>query len=430
MGDISLLESFLATHPSIKYIRYQWVDYSGILRIRILPIAHARRLAEFSTPVAIPPVAMTAVTLYGYLPEYPVTGLDHLHPDLSSLRPCYYAPGHASVMCFISEGIHNVGFERCPRTILKRTCERAREMGVHFKVGFEMEFRTFKPDGPIVEECIEGFNSAAGLRNACYPILAQVVEMLETAGIEVYQFHAGDAAGMFEMITGPLSPLEAVDAWIYTRECIKTLFARNDIIATMHPSPTFEHHGVGTRFHISMDPPTQATSDPFLAGMLANLPALCALSMPLEASYHRVNDYKSEAGEYGAWGTLHRQVPINKIENGRWEVRCADGAANLYLAVAAFLGSGLQGINKGLTLESEDFAREYQVGATELEKEGKVRRLPKSLVESLEAFGEVGWRGIGMGAAATAYEKIRRFDMESLKKLSEKERVHLLTRHF
>jgi glutamine synthetase len=166
------------------------------------------------------------------------------------------------------------------------------------------------------------------------------------------------------------------------------LFARNDIIATMHPYLSVEHHGVGTHFHISISPPTQSTSDPFLAGMLANLAALCALSRPLEASYPRVNACKSEAGGYVNWGTQHRQVPIREIENGRWEVRCADGAANFYLAIAAFLRSGLQGINKRMILESEDFAREHKVGVTELEKASKVCGLPKSLVESWTLWGK------------------------------------------
>lgn len=82
----------------------------------------------------------------------------------------------------------------------------------------------------------------------------------------------------------------------------------------MHPSPSAEHHGIGTHFHIPIAPPTQSGADCFLAGILENLPALCAFSLPLEEIYRRVDDKRSEAGAWVAWGTQNRDVPIRKIE--------------------------------------------------------------------------------------------------------------------
>jgi glutamine synthetase len=430
-SETSILEPFLAAHPSIKYIRYQWIDYAGILRTRILPVAQCRRLAASSSPVAMSPVAMTAATLNEFMPDLVPTGVDLLFPDFSSLRSCHYAPGHASLMCFVSEGIGNVGFERCPRTILKKICENASEIGVEFKVGFEIEFRTFKTDGSVVEECIKGFSTAAGLRNTSFSIVENVVELLETAGIEVHQFHTEGAAGMFEISTGPMSPLQAVDAWVYTRECIKTLFARQGLLATMHPSPATEHSGVGTHFHLSMTPSTRHLADSFLAGMLAKLPALCAFALPLEESYRRVNEFRSEVGAWVAWGTQNRDVPIRKIESARWEVRCCDGAANLYLAVAAFIGSGLEGLQKEMKLESRDFfGCPGSTTAEVLESMGIVRRLPTTLLQSLEALVPTDFQHFEMEASARMYKKIKTLEFESLRKISEKQKIHVLTRHF
>lgn len=46
------LTEFLASNPSIRFIRYQWVDLFGILRVRVLPKAHSLSLAATNSPWA------------------------------------------------------------------------------------------------------------------------------------------------------------------------------------------------------------------------------------------------------------------------------------------------------------------------------------------------------------------------------------------
>lgn len=67
----------------------------------------------------------------------------------------------------------------------------------------------------IVEDCVSGFSTVARLRNACFPIVGKVVEILEMAGIEVHQFHTECVARMFEISTGPLPPQLPMHGFIH-----------------------------------------------------------------------------------------------------------------------------------------------------------------------------------------------------------------------
>jgi glutamine synthetase len=422
------VQQFFGENTSITFVRCQWVEFSGILRTRVLTTSHFMGLVESSSPIAMSPIAMTAATLGGFMPDLIVTGVDHLYPDFWSLRPLLYAPESASVMCYVSEGIGNMGFRRCPRTILRNVAKSGEDLGI--KVGFELEFRCFNPDGTSPEDCIASGSNSAAMRNLCWPIIEEIVKCLELSGIPVHQFHPEGTKGMFEISTGPLPIVRAVDDWIYTREAIKSMFFKHNVIATLHPSPTTEHHGIGAHFHVSIAA-SEATGDAFLAGILSRLPALCALSLPLETSYRRVNDFKSESGAWVAWGTQNRDVPIRKIEPGRWEVRCCDGAANMYLALAAFMAAGIHGAKAGSPLVWKDCfgcpSSESEVWRT---AHGIVKKLPMNLTESLQAMKESNWKELGMEDAATTYVKIKERELITLPKLSEEDRRHIMIRNF
>ena len=309
--------------------------------------------------------------------------------------------------------------------------ESAAKFPADIKIGFEIEFRCLHMDGTNVDECMEGFSIAAGLRNQCVPIIEAIVEMLENSDIQVLQFHTEGSQGLFEISTGPLPPVEALDTLIYTRECIKDVFSKHNLIATMNPSPMIDvHHGTAAQFHISISPAGKSTSDSFLQGILSQLPALCALSLPLEVSYKRVNALESEAGAYVAWGTQNRDVPIRKIEDGHWEIRCCDGTANMYLVIAATLASGLEGIEQNAELRFRDFSSNPSFASEEQRLQAGIEtKLPTSLGESLEHLKKANWTQ-RWRYVADAYGKLKALEMTALGNMDPKERKALLIRHF
>ena len=100
--------------------------------------------------------------------------------------------------------------------------------------------------------------------------------------------------------------------------------------------------------------PTQRS---FLQGVLAHLPAICALTLPTAASYARMQDGIWSGGTLACWGTENREAPIRLCGpqgHSRFEIRPVDGTAEPHLAYAALLAGGLHGIYEGAVLTTGD----------------------------------------------------------------------------
>ena len=110
-----------------------------------------------------------------------------------------------------------------------------------------------------------------------------------------------------------------------------------------------------------------------------------------------VNSYKRlvpgyEAPVYVAWSQRNRsaliRIPLYKPgseQATRAEIRCPDPACNPYLAFAALLHAGLEGIEKGYELPAEMTTNLYRLSEEERLEQG-VEALPGSLGEAIEAF--------------------------------------------
>lgn len=115
----------------IRYIRFQWHDYTNVTRYRVVPLsAFAALLASSRPGVGITKAALGLIGI-SLAPGFTGSGEYLYTPDPSSMRTCGYAPGHASVLGWFEEKEQVKGkdgrgtFETsdCPRTILKRIVE-------------------------------------------------------------------------------------------------------------------------------------------------------------------------------------------------------------------------------------------------------------------------------------------------------------------
>jgi glutamine synthetase len=167
-------------------------------------------------------------------------------------------------------------------------------------------------------------------------------------------------------VTGPLPPLEAVDALIHTRETITNIASKYGWRATLAPrlymdncnrlpsflcscidARLFPQGGSSTHTHVSVHStggswphaPT-ATNDltsyeaSFLSSLLDHLPGVTALTLPQPASYMRVGDGVWSGGTYVCWGTDNREAPVrlcnaNSPSARNFELRFIDGLANV-----------------------------------------------------------------------------------------------------
>ena len=111
----------------IRSVRITWIDLINNIRYRVLPLSYFKRLLESDRPgISVPSAVFGLVTLQlaeGFAPigEYLYV------PDLSTLRVCPYAEGHASIYGWFQKKVPppNGGLEvdLCPRSLLKRVLQ-------------------------------------------------------------------------------------------------------------------------------------------------------------------------------------------------------------------------------------------------------------------------------------------------------------------
>lgn len=186
----------------------------------------------------------------------------------------------------------------------------------------------------------------------------------------------------------PKAPaLEAVDTLLYARNVLSSHATSTGYRMTLHPKPFAMACGTASHVHISVDGDKgndPAIYEPFYAGILKHLRAICAFTYSSDASYERVADGTWAGGTYVAWGTQNRERPLRKIAGSHWEIKCMDGIANAYLALAVVVTAGARGVREG----EAGLRREVPAGMTEDEQAalGIRTRIPRTLGGALEAL--------------------------------------------
>ncbi|KAI4520888.1 hypothetical protein K525DRAFT_239764 [Schizophyllum commune Loenen D] len=359
----------------ISYVRVQWVDFTNIVRMRVVPLAYFLKVLESKRPGFGVAKATFGLVHLNMAPGTPAAGEYLLVPDLSTIRLCPYAPGHVSVLSWIEEkapppGSDSVELDLCPRTILKRVLESAKESEAKFLIGVEHEFVLLKSVDPVEPINYGDWTTTGGLPSGSVEatVLQEIADSVQASGIELQLYHVEAAPGQFEVVTGPLPPLEAADAVVHTREIITQTAAKHGLRATFAPRPFMTSAGSAAHIHISVHSPKDSQKvigqlspyeSSFLAGMLAHLPAIPALTLPTPASYKRMFDGAWSGGTYVSWGTENRECPIrlanaDSLTSRRFELRCSDATANPHLALAGIVAAGLSGLKdmQPLTLKN------------------------------------------------------------------------------
>ncbi|KXN82102.1 Protein fluG [Leucoagaricus sp. SymC.cos] len=392
----------------IKHVRILWVEPTNIVRLRVLPISYFEKLMKSSRPgIGVPKVTGGFVYLFA-AEGYGSAGEYLLVPDLASLKKCPYAPGHASIMGWFEEkdpfvgpdGQLSVKVPMCPRSKLRELVDIAKEDGVEFLVGFESEFCFLESTNPVKHANIHQYSDARGLipslrESQC---LEEIVNSLIDSGVQVETWHCEAGPGQYEISTGPQTPIAGVDTLIHTRETIINIAAKYGLHATFAPRISMTAPGSAAHVHISVhkagvQKPKDGLSDlesSFLAGVLDNLTALPAFSLPIPASYRRVADGVWSGGTYVAWGSENRECPIrlsNATSPGsrNFEMRFIDGTANPYLILAAIIGLGYAGVKSNRTLVQQNFSGNNgpaQLTEEERRAMGVTQRMPLTWDES------------------------------------------------
>ena len=294
-------------------------------------------------------------------------------PDVRSLTPLPWRPNVARLAC----DVHVEGEEwpYCPRTILRRQLDRARDMGYEFMIGAELEYFLVRKreDGTI--ELADPLDT---LDQPCYDMrgltrsldfVSQVARNITALGWNNYATDHEDANGQFEQNFDFADALTTCDRSIFFRYMVESLAQEEGMIATFMPKPFSHLTGNGCHFHMSLwrdgenvfeadpsdDPRGMGLSEDayhFVGGLKAHAKAYIAVTAPTVTSYKRLKvgtrSGSSWAPVYVSYGYNNRTQMLRIPAAGRIEDRTVDGSCNPYLGAAVTLAAGLDGIENKL----------------------------------------------------------------------------------
>ncbi|WP_188977070.1 type I glutamate--ammonia ligase [Halocalculus aciditolerans] len=311
----------------------------------------------------------------------------------------------ARLICDVINTSTGEPFEGDPRRVLKNVLERAEDMGYTVNAAPEPEFFLFEEDerGRATTELSDfgGYFDLAP-KDPASDVRRDIIRGLESMGFEIEASHHEVAESQHEINFEYDDALATADNVATFRTVVRAIAAEHDLHATFMPKPIANINGSGMHTHFSLfedgenafhdeddDFNLSEVAHQFLAGILEHAPAITAISNPTVNSYKRlVPGY--EAPVYVAWSDRNRSALIRKPAAripaaSRIEARFPDPSCNPYLAFAALISAGLDGIEKGL--DAPDPVREniYEFDEQKREEYG-IETLPTNLGEAVDAL--------------------------------------------
>jgi glutamine synthetase len=389
----------LAGEQGIEFVFAQFVDMHGKPNAKLVPVHHLDELFVDGAGFA-----GAAAGDIGQRPNDPdLVAI----PDPASYTPLPWRSGVARLACDIQVEGEPWGY--CPRTILRNQIERAAALGYEFKIGAELEYFLLRrrEDGTLVVA-----DELDTLDQPCYDMRAltrnldfvgEVARHVTTLGWDNFATDHEDANGQFEQNWAYADALTTCDRAIFFRFMVEAMAQERGLIATFMPKPFSHLTGNGCHFHMSLwkDGENVFAADPaedehglglsetaygFLGGLKAHAKAYIALTAPTVNSYKRLvvgsQSGSAWAPVYISYGRNNRTQMLRIPAPGRIEDRTVDGSCNPYLAAAAVLASGLDGIERGLDPGDPTSALNlHDLTPAEL-RERKIDVLPGNLLDA------------------------------------------------
>ncbi|ABB36905.1 glutamine synthetase, type I [Oleidesulfovibrio alaskensis G20] len=326
-------------------------------------------------------------------------------PDASSFQICSWRPMDrpvARMFCDIRTPDGNP-YEGDPRYVLRRLVDKAAQKGYTYYVGPELEFFLFA-DSTCPRPLDSGGYFDAPPLDLGNEVRRDIIFALQKMGIDVEYSHHEVAPSQHEIDLRYNEALKMADIAMTYKVVVKEIARKHGVYATFMPKPIFGENGSGMHVHQSLfkngknaffdanDPHhLSAEARHYIAGLLTHASEITCITNQWVNSYKRlVPGY--EAPVYIAWAQRNRssliRVPMykpGKEAATRIELRNPDPACNPYLAFAAMLGAGLEGIEKGYEVPRAVEENIFAMEAEDLSAKG-IDSLPGSLYEAAVAL--------------------------------------------
>ena len=320
-----------------------------------------------------------------------------IKPDLATLRLIPWLPATALVMCDLLDHHTHEEVAHSPRTILKRQIAKAEAMGFKPYMATELEFFLFEQSYAALRDAnyrdpktVGGYNIDYAIFGSTHhePLMRAVRNGLYGAGIPVENSKGEAEAGQEEINIRYSDALDTADMHSITKNGIKEMaLAQGQSVTFM---AKYDHNRAGSSSHVhqslwsldgkpafmneNADHGMSTVMRQYIAGLLAHADEITYFLAPYVNSYKRfvVGMF---APTKAVWSLDNRTAGYRVCgENTKGiRVECRVGGADLnpYLAMAALLASGLDGIEKRMELEPAMSGDVYSAGG--------VREIPRTL---------------------------------------------------
>ncbi len=285
------------------------------------------------------------------IPGPAATGDHILKPDFATLRMAEWAPRTALVLCDLFDATGHATVPHSPRQVLKKQVVRAKELGFDVVAAAEFECQLFQEGSAT---------PVSAPLTAVEAFLEDLRAALKASDLQVESTRA--AEGRARLNLRPAAALDAADDRTILRYAAQTIGARLGLRLALLPKPLPDGPGAAGHIHLALwsgrEPAFLDSSLPrgmsrllraFLGGLLRGLDDCAPFYAPSVNAYKRLG---GAAPMLKAWSIANRNAAFRLCGEGtgaiRIECRAPGADANPYLAMAAFLAAGLDGIAQKL----------------------------------------------------------------------------------
>ncbi|MGV8144541.1 MAG: type I glutamate--ammonia ligase [Methanothermobacter sp.] len=381
-----------------KFVRLQFVDIHGTPKNMAIPLVKPGDIEDIIKDGLL----FDGSSVEGFVD---INNSDLiLKPDPATFSALPWRPEEKGACRFICDVYWPDGtpFEGDPRNVLKKALAKAEKQGYSYNIGPEPEFFIIGENeyGQIVPADdgvyfdVEPVDQGTDVRR-------ELVLGLESLNFDIEVSHHEVGPGQHEIDFKFDNAMKTADAVITFKQAIKAIVDKLGYMVTFMPKPFFGVNGSGMHCHQSLfkdgknlffdpDGENQLSEEAlyFTGGLLKHSKALAAVVAPTVNSYKRlVPGY--EAPVYIAYGLKNRstlvRIPASRGIGTRVEFRCPDPSCNPYLAFAAMLEAGMDGIDNKISPGEPTELDVFNLNPDELDTVG-IDTLPSSLWEAYHAL--------------------------------------------
>jgi glutamine synthetase len=381
----------IAKKKKIKYFLISFVDLFGVLRSKLVP---ARAIADMQKNGA------GFAGFAAWLDMSPADGDMFAIPDPDSL---IQLPWKKEVGWLASDlYLNGKAIEASPRVALKAQISKAAKKGYRMKTGVECEYFLVNEDGTAIADGKDTqskpcYDQSALMRR--YDVISEICDAMIDMGWNPYQNDHEDANGQFEMNWDFDDCLQTADRHVFFKYMVKQIAENHGLRATFMPKPFSNLTGNGCHAHVSIWDKTgkknlfhdrkgelglSSMAYNFLGGIMHSVEELASIFNPTVNSYKRINAPRTLSGATWSpnsvsYGGNNRTHMVRIPDEGRFEMRLMDGAANPYLMQAGILAAGLDGV-----INKRDPGKRLDINMyTEGHKAKGLKKLPLNLLDAI-----------------------------------------------